>query len=43
MATNTIFISYSRKDSEYMTEFSQKLRDAGSVRHTLPVKMKFLK
>lgn len=30
MATNTIFISYSRKDSEYMTTFSQKLRDAGA-------------
>jgi hypothetical protein len=30
MPTNTIFISYSRKDSEFMTEFSKKLRDAGA-------------
>lgn len=30
MASNTIFISYSRKDSEYMAEFSKNLRNAGA-------------
>ena len=30
MSENTIFISYSRKDSEYMSEFSKSLRNAGA-------------
>lgn len=30
MSTNTIFISYSRKDSDFVTKFTKSLRDAGA-------------